>query len=301
MKTNLVENRQIRIFISSTFRDMQAERDYLVTRIFPLLRRYCAERDVTLVELDLRWGISEEESKQGKVVDICLREIQNTTPFFIGLLGERYGWIPSEAEREVIAANTGVFEEYPWIDAELTEGTSITEIEIQEGVLRAENKVDAYFYIRSPQMEILDEFKEKPGSHEAEMLSALKETLRKQNDYPVKDYDSIEHLGELVEQDFRALVDKLFPQGALSDLEKERFEQQTFLRSLTTVYIPNPAYQEKLASFAQSDERFLVITGGSGMGKSALIANWIQQRQTEPGPALPPCFGPSFSARLQGM
>ncbi|MHC6202864.1 hypothetical protein ACYULU_06685 [Breznakiellaceae bacterium SP9] len=67
MHTNLIENRQIRIFISSTFLDMMAERDYLVTRAFPALRRYCKERDVTLFELDLRWGISEEESKQGKV------------------------------------------------------------------------------------------------------------------------------------------------------------------------------------------------------------------------------------------
>jgi hypothetical protein len=91
MQSKLIENRQIRVFISSTFRDMQTERDYLVAKVFPALRRYCAERDVSLFELDLRWGISEEESKQGKVVDICLKEIQNTTPFFIGLPGERYG------------------------------------------------------------------------------------------------------------------------------------------------------------------------------------------------------------------
>ena len=30
---NLIENRQIRVFISSTFRDMQDERDYLMTLI----------------------------------------------------------------------------------------------------------------------------------------------------------------------------------------------------------------------------------------------------------------------------
>ena len=30
---NLIENRQIRVFISSTFRDMQDERDHLMTLI----------------------------------------------------------------------------------------------------------------------------------------------------------------------------------------------------------------------------------------------------------------------------
>ena len=97
--TDFYDNRQIRIFISSTFRDMLAERDYLVTKIFPSLRRYCEEREVSIFELDLRWGISEEEAKQGKVFDICLKEVRNTKPFFIGLLGERYGWIPTEQER----------------------------------------------------------------------------------------------------------------------------------------------------------------------------------------------------------
>jgi hypothetical protein len=45
MKTNLIETRQIRIFISSTFRDMMAERDHLIHKVFPELRRYCAERE----------------------------------------------------------------------------------------------------------------------------------------------------------------------------------------------------------------------------------------------------------------
>ena len=142
MKTNLIENRQIRIFISSTFRDMQPERDYLVGKVFPSLKRYCRDRDVTLIELDLRWGISEEEAKQGKVVEICLREIENTHPFFIGLLGERYGTTLSYEE---MAAKTRIFESYPWIDKDFAQGLSITEIEMQYGVLRSKEDIHAYF------------------------------------------------------------------------------------------------------------------------------------------------------------
>ena len=83
---NNIENRQIRIFISSTFQDMHNERDYLITKVFPRLRVEAAKRDVTVVPLDLRWGITEEESKNGKVLEICLEEIDNSHPFFIGLL-----------------------------------------------------------------------------------------------------------------------------------------------------------------------------------------------------------------------
>jgi len=49
-------NRRIRVFISSTFRDMIGERDELMTHAWPELRRFCRERQVELVEVDLRWG-----------------------------------------------------------------------------------------------------------------------------------------------------------------------------------------------------------------------------------------------------
>jgi telomerase protein component 1 len=45
----------VRIFISSTFRDMHAERDHLVRVVFPELRERCAKRRLHLVDVDLRW------------------------------------------------------------------------------------------------------------------------------------------------------------------------------------------------------------------------------------------------------
>ena len=51
---------------------MQSERDMLVTKVFPRLRQIAYERNVTLTEVDLRWGITEEEAKSSKVVEICL-------------------------------------------------------------------------------------------------------------------------------------------------------------------------------------------------------------------------------------
>jgi hypothetical protein len=39
-------NRQIRVFVSSTFRDMQAERNHLVKFIFPQLRNLCQQKNL---------------------------------------------------------------------------------------------------------------------------------------------------------------------------------------------------------------------------------------------------------------
>jgi len=43
----------IRIFISSTFRDIHTERDHLVKVVFPELRERCAKRHLHLVDVDL--------------------------------------------------------------------------------------------------------------------------------------------------------------------------------------------------------------------------------------------------------
>jgi hypothetical protein len=88
----------VRVFVSSTFRDLHAEREELVKRVFPELRRLCEARGVVWGEVDLRWGIPDEAQAEGRVLPICLAEIERCRPWFIGLLGERYGYcrIPAE-------------------------------------------------------------------------------------------------------------------------------------------------------------------------------------------------------------
>jgi hypothetical protein len=51
-KAGQTQDRAVRVFISSTFRDMFRERDILVKRIFPQLRKLCEERFVTWGEVD---------------------------------------------------------------------------------------------------------------------------------------------------------------------------------------------------------------------------------------------------------
>jgi WD40 repeat protein len=93
----------VRIFISSTFRDMHAERDHLVRVVFPELKERCRKIHVHLIDVDLRWGVSEQDAQDGKALDICLDEIDTCRPFFLGLLGHRYGWIPAGEHHSITA------------------------------------------------------------------------------------------------------------------------------------------------------------------------------------------------------
>lgn len=123
------QSRTVRVFLSSTFRDFAEERDLLVRTIFPELRRRCRERQVELVDVDLRWGITEKEAQQGKVLPICLAEIDRSRPYFIGLLGERYGWVP---EKDLY--DSSLLLDQSWLE-EHRGGKSVTELEILHGVL----------------------------------------------------------------------------------------------------------------------------------------------------------------------
>src|SRR5262245_26852395 len=51
-------DRLLRLFLSSTFRDMQAERDILTRLVLPRQRAALAARNAALQEVDLRWGVT---------------------------------------------------------------------------------------------------------------------------------------------------------------------------------------------------------------------------------------------------
>ena len=88
----------VRFFISSTFSDMERERDIL-QRVFKELKPIYRQRGWQLEAVDLRWGINENEGKDNRTMSICLNEIRHCKsvspqPNFIMLVGQRYGWMP---------------------------------------------------------------------------------------------------------------------------------------------------------------------------------------------------------------
>lgn len=270
MPSNDLSNRRIRVFISSTFQDMQGERTYLMRRAFPRLRKIAEKNDVVITEVDLRWGIQEEEVKNGKVVEICFREIENSIPFFVGIVGNRYGWVPKKSE-----LNDHVIERYHNVESYLERHLSVTEMEIQFGVLQREEKMHAYFYIKKEDSN--KEFSSEPDN-DYEMLERLKHEI-KNSGYPYQIYSSPQDLAEYVERAFKTLLETLFPDGNVSELEKERIGQRSFLNQMCQNYVPDENNFKILDEWMNDWELHnMVITGESGLGKSALIANWIQRK-----------------------
>ena len=278
---------------------MQEDREELVKRVFPQLRKLCETRGVIWTEVDLRWGISDQQKAEGKVLPICLAEIQRCRPYFIGILGERYGWIPEEIPRDLM-------EREPWL-AELP-GRSVTELEILEGVLNNPAMAEhALFYFRSraylntlplekqqayaehPLEEEVKELGEEHAIGRAEercaRLTNLKRKIR-ESGLPVReDYPDPRALGALVLADMSSVIDTLFPVGLRARHVSQGGIRSRIVspRSRSLVYVPRQDYYDRLDHYAASTEPPLVVVGESGLGKSAPLANWgLRYRRMNP-------------------
>ena len=90
--------RDVSVFVSSTFRDMHEERDALRDVVLPRLREELRPWAISADLVDLRWGVdtssTPEAEHDAKVLKVCFSEIERCEPFFLALLGDRYGYVP---------------------------------------------------------------------------------------------------------------------------------------------------------------------------------------------------------------
>ena len=158
------------VFISSTFKDMQSERDQMHNRVLPLVDAELEKYGENLNFADLRWGVntkglSEEESSR-KVLSLCLDRIDDCKPYMIVFIGERYGWIPEKKFLDEICKQKE-------IDINDYNG-SVTELEIEYGaLLHPDFEGRILFYFR-------DEFDTSKMSEEAKKIYCVESSLHKE-------------------------------------------------------------------------------------------------------------------------
>lgn len=262
---------ELRLFISSTFVDLAAEREYLVKQIFPEIRAAARERGVEFTEIDLRWGITPQEAEEGKTIKTCLEEVDRCRPYFLGLIGSRYGWQP---DAEDIRKDPELLEQFPWVELASQGGMSVTEMEMSYGALAHQDKpTNALFYSCQD-----------PSARE-DQLTKLCDRIRKSG-YPFVDgLANIEALGAKVREDMLRIINEQFPiKAEPSPIEAERSANEAYAHTRRRAYVANPEYIQKLTTFANDTDaelKPLVIVGKSGGGKSSLVAYWSNEYRTQ--------------------
>ena len=246
--------RHLRIFVSSTFQDMLAERNILVSKVFPVIAEYCHSRKVEFTGVDLRWGVTDEQAHRGETVDICMAEIDKCRPLFIGMLGERYGWVPDG------------------------NAISVTEQEIRYGALEAPDDTEAFFYLRDPELtrSLAGPFDTDPRQDE------LKERIRASG-YPVLDgYRDLETFEDRLIRDLTDLVDRIVDTDENDSAVEDRRQQQIFMaQRYAADYIRREELTARLGELT-SEDGLILVTGESGMGKTSLVSDWVLTALEDP-------------------
>jgi nephrocystin-3 len=210
-----MQNTEFRVFISSTFLDLQEEREHLVKKIFPEVRARCRERGITFTEIDLRRGATEENVTSSRVIRTCLEEVDRSRPYFIGITGDRYGTVPKATE---IASDSELIQKFPWVSDAIAEGASLIDLEFRHGALNHTiedaNTPRVFFYVRQ---RLWDRDSAAPDRMK---LSAL-ERRTKARGYKVSGYQSAEKLGEMIQMELLAILDRDFAKIVDEPVEKE--------------------------------------------------------------------------------
>ena len=248
--------------------------------------------------MDLRWGITEQQANEGHVLPLCLAEIERSRPYFIGLLGERYGWIPDTIRPEVIQRES-------WLKEHVEHRTSVMELEILHGVLNNPQMADhAFFYFRDPTYvadpSLSDDERrdmverniradvERYGPEGAirrteerkAKLAALKQRIRGCQFPLVEPYANPQALAQIIHKQFDELIDRLYPEPDVPDwLAQEHRAHESHAKNKLFACIDRPAHLAALNTFAapaEHDGKGIVVTGDSGGGKTALLAAWTR-------------------------
>jgi tetratricopeptide (TPR) repeat protein len=306
------------VFISSTFKDMQAERDYLRSHIFPRLEERLRERHHYFEPIDLRLGVESaesgtEEARELLVLKVCLDEIQRSRPFLIVILGDRYGWVPPPERMRTATREVGFTTE--------VRGKSVTALEIEFGVLKEhpDQRQRCFLYFRKPlpydrmPLEVAQQYSDALSSDPGvrgghRQLQALKEHILADPELgpSVHAYDAtwdpstgrvtgLQEWGEMVFQHLRAVLDEetrdFVSQPPQTLEQRERAALNEFTVQCSRDFTGREELLAQLLGIVRSAAVDgatwgVCVTGSAGSGKSAVLAELYQRLATDDGPLI---------------
>lgn len=255
------------IFISSTFRDMNYERDILNRRIAPRINRQLRQYNQTVRILDLRWGVDTtdmtEQEATDQVMAVCLDSIASCMPYFVVLIGDRYGYIPEGRD------------------------ISVTHMEILRGALERADKDHIYIYIREADYigmpkELRDVYIEKNETSRAQLKQLTDQLLQQMPQccrrYAAK-WDTQANC--LVSGEFESILLKDLENDLVenyrgisyqSELQRQLSEsEETLAQNSLYAYADKARLDDHICSILKADRPWALI-GTAGAGKSVYMS-----------------------------
>ena len=294
----------VNIFMSSTFKDMHEERDYLLTAVFPridsMLRKQFLMR---LNVVDLRGSSQdcEDDKIQQTVFKYCLDEVNNCRPLMLGILGNNYGWIPYSGNSDdgdgMYDTIQAISDKYGYSVEEI-KGKSITHLEILHG-LRVMDLEKCYFFFRQMKYRsdisendakkycLTDQYLENKNKI-GEVVNLIKNTYgiktiasETEPGYHFQTYEvslndgklsSLASFGNLVYRNISSSISGILYKANASHYKDWYVRIANYLDDKTFYSIRHPELEQLLKESLDPAVKGIVISGSVGVGKSVLLA-----------------------------
>lgn len=233
-------------YVCCNIPEFKEELEYLENNTFEKIRRLYDEYNVNFEPCNISWSENDLIAKNGFLLRLLLHNVENSAPFFLCLLGEKYGpyveedkatkakfenlrkynknsselFLPTTRRMNwieknlVIAQKTG----YSSIVNPLTQNNSLLDLQIQTAVLNGSNHEFFRFYYRQPefietklkdmsQNERNEELiKWGPENEYCEFKIKDLKTRLSRKGLSIKYYQSIEELDNLIFSDYEEIL-----------------------------------------------------------------------------------------------
>lgn len=267
------------IFVSSTFRDMQLERDAIRDISAPIINNIAKKYGEKVSFCDLRWGINTEDLdddvSERKVLSVCLDEIDRCNPPMVVILGDRYGYMPSSNLISDIAKRKELqLDDYK---------KSVTALEIEYGALLTEPKTsNTLFYFREIEGIAPEEFVDVDEEY-SKKLKELKEKIIALTGGRLKAYKlsfsngeviGVKEFAEVVANDIIGFLEPEWKRKSkLTPIEKEQDIHWNYAKDKSGLFRARSSLSQHYIDKILSGQQLLVLKGNTGCGKSTLISN----------------------------
>ena len=297
------------VFITSTFQDMQAERDWLWDFVRPAIEDRLRRHRCHLEWIDLRLGAGDaraetEAEREAEVLKVCLDEVRRSRPFLIALIGDRYGWVPPHDRAKAAAEEAAIKGDI--------EGRSVTDLEIDFGVFQdPDQRRRSLFFLRDPlpydtmgeyaaRFSVAHDTEDKDAAAHADRLAVLK--ARISNEFGDRRHryaaawnvetnrvTGLDEFGKQVEEAIWAQLEAELAEAAapteLSWQEQEARVLDEFAADSRSDFQGRNTLLDDIAALIASPTQegadwALCLTGPPGTGKSAVFAELLVRQQT---------------------
>ena len=292
-------------FVSSTFRDMQSERDAINQQVLPALKEFARQKGTDISIVDLRWGIStdnlDSDAGMKKILSVCMSEIDYCRPHMIVLLGDRYGSLPSEQTlQQFLKSSYGL----AFLGADVAQ-KSVTELEIRYNLTQLRQQVPSrseeiplticirrqlpYDQMEEQERRIYQSCDETDARRLAELRTFLERNYPENILYYDAAWDAEQRCVTQLEQFVTALTERLNAQLTLelpeepSTPEESQYTADRLLEErYNQVFSGRETYLNRIQAFLEDRISILLLKGQPGSGKSSLavqIARTLRQNQ----------------------